>query len=202
MIKEIFLGKSPSHFQMDPVIKVFILSEMMLWSAWNAITPIFALYAVTLKGGNIETAAFAYSIYLMSRVVFELISGRLLLNSGDLTKFVFSIFGISAMSLAYFGFAFSTTSFMVYLFYALAGFGLGVASPAKNSLFSSHLDPHKEAFEWSIQDALAMFSMALTAFAGGLVAHQFGFMTLFILAGCLNLGSILPYVLYIQYKRV
>ncbi|MDQ3099117.1 MAG: hypothetical protein M3Q44_05215 [bacterium] len=201
MIKEIFLGRSPSHFKMDPVVKVFILSEMMLWSAWNGIIPIFALFAISLKGGTIETAAFGYSIYLMSRVVFELISGRLLLNAGDLKKFVFSIFGISIVSIAYLGFAFSTTAEMVYLFYSFAGLGLGIASPAKNSLFAMHLDPHKEAFEWSVQDALAFFCMAMAAFAGGLVAKQFGFVTLFLLAAALNLTSVLPYVLYLQYKK-
>jgi MFS family permease len=201
MIKEIFLGRSPSHFKMDPVVKVFILSEMMLWSAWNGIIPIFALFAVSLQGGTIETAAFGYSVYLMSRVVFELVSGRMLINAGDLRKFVFSIFGISIVSIAYLGFAFSSTAASVYLYYTIAGLGLGIASPAKNSLFAMHLDAHKEAFEWSIQDALAFFCMAMAAFAGGLVAHQFGFVTLFLLAAMLNLISVLPYILYLQYKK-
>lgn len=198
MIKEIFFGKGQTPLQINPILKVFMLSEMMLWSAWSAFSPIFALFAVTLPGAGVETAAFAYSIYLITRVIVELISGRLLVNSGDLRKFVYTITGIIIISIAYFGFAFSTTVPMAYLFYAVAGLGIGIASPAKNTLFATHLDPKKETFEWGLQDALVFFTMALAAFAGGLVAHQFGFMTLFLLIGGLNLASILPYVLYIN----
>ena len=44
MLKEQFIGRNPSHFQVNPVVKAFIVSESFLWSAYNFIVPIFAIF--------------------------------------------------------------------------------------------------------------------------------------------------------------
>jgi len=106
---------------------------MLLWSAWNLFTPIFAIFANNIPGGSVEIAASAFSTYLVVRVVFELISGRYLTNSGELRKFVITITGMLVMSSAYLGFAFSRSAANIFLFYGLMGVGLGMATPAKNS---------------------------------------------------------------------
>src|SRR3972149_834034 len=102
MIKEVFIGKKPSDFHMNGVVKAFIISEIFLWSSWNAITPIFAIFAANkIPGGNTEVAAASFSAYLIVRVIFELISGRYLSKSNDMQKFIMSIFGIILMSVGY-----------------------------------------------------------------------------------------------------
>jgi len=95
MIKEIFLGKKPSDFHINAVVRAFIISEIFLWSSWNAIIPIFAIFAATkIPGGNTEIAASSFSAYLIVRVIFELISGKYLSKSNDAQKFAMSILGI------------------------------------------------------------------------------------------------------------
>lgn len=202
MIKEIFLGRQPSHFHMNPVVKAFIISEMFLWSSWNAIIPIFAIFAATkIPGGNTEVAAASFSTYLIVRVIFELISGRYLSKSNDLQKFIISIIGIILMSVGYVGFALTKNVFSLFLFYGVIGMGLGIASPAKNCLFSSHLDKDKEVTEWSIYDGFVFMGMAMAATIGGFVANRYGFTFLFYLVAVTNLLSIIPYVLYAKKKR-
>jgi MFS family permease len=203
VIKEIFIGKKPSDFHMNGVVKAFIVSEIFLWSSWNAIIPIFAIFAATkIPGGNTEVAAASFSAYLIVRVIFELISGRYLSKSKDNQKFVISIIGIVLMSLGYVGFAMTKEVWELFLYYGVIGVGLGIASPAKNCLFSSHLDKDKEVTEWSIYDGFVFMGMAMSATIGGFVANRYGFAFLFYLVAVTNLLSIIPYILYAKKKSV
>lgn len=202
MLKEQFGGRNPSHFlRIDPVVKAYIVSESFLWSAWNFTTPIFAVFATqNIKHGSVEIAASAFSTYLVTRVIFELIGGRFSAKFNDVQKMYVTIIGAGAISFAYIGFAFATATSELFLYYALAGAGLGFMSPAKNSLFSIHLDKNKEATEWSIADATSFIAMALATALGGFIAGTYGFKILFLLASLVNLLAIPPYLLFIWKK--
>ena len=203
MIKEIFIGRKPSDFHMNAVVKAFIISEIFLWSSWNAITPIFAIFAANkIPGGNTEIAASSFSAYLIVRVIFELISGKYLSRSTEARKFTISIFGIILISLGYLGFAITNTVTSLFFFYGLIGMGLGIASPAKNSLFSMHLDKNKEVTEWSMYDGFVFMGMAMSATIGGFVANRYGFDFLFYLVATTNLLSIIPYILYAKKRKI
>lgn len=199
VIKEIFIGRKPSEFHMNPIVKAFIISEIFLWSSWNAIIPIFAIFAATkIRGGNTEVAASAFSVYLITRVVVELISGKFLFRSTEFKKFTVSIAGIIFISLGYLGFALTKEIFYLFVFYGVIGMGLGIASPAKNSLFSTHIDKNREVSEWSMYDGFVYMGMAMAATIGGFVASRYGFSFLFYLVTVTNLLSIIPYALYIH----
>lgn len=200
---ERFLGRKPSHFQMNPIVKAYIVSEAFVWSAWNFITPIAAIFVVNnVAGGSIQAAAFGYSVYLVSRVIFELIIGRFLIGASDKKKFTYTVVGLFILTIAYLGFAFTSILIMLYIFYFLLGLGIGIAAPAKNSLFSIHLDKNKEATEWSLTDAATFLSDALAIIIGGFIATSFGFKPLFILASCINFIGIVPYLLSINKKNI
>lgn len=202
MLKEIFIGRPLSHFHINPLIKAFIISETFLWSAWNFIMPIIAIFATSnIVGGNVEIAASAFSVHLIVRVIFELISGRYLSTSKEIDKFLATILGILLISFSYFGFALTGTVIFLYIFYGIAGMGLGIASPAKNTLFSTHLDKNKEVFEWGVHDAVVIMGMALSAALGGFIASKYGFQALLFLASTVNLLGIVPYILYIHHKK-
>ena len=199
MLKEQFIGRNPSHFQISPIVKAFIISEAFLWSAYNFVVPIFAIFVVNnIKGGNVQIAASAFSFFLIARVFAELIVCRYLSKTYDGRKFLITVFGMIVISVAYLGFVFSSTIITLFIFYGLAGIGLGVASPAKNALFSTHLDKDKEPTEWGVYDASTFFSMALAGVLGGFIANQYGFPALFLLASIVNLLGIIPYLLYIR----
>jgi MFS family permease len=199
MITEHYIGRPPSHFQMNPLVKAFIISEAFLWGAWNFITPIFGLFVVNeIKGGNIEIVAFTFSFYLIIRVIVELISSKRMANFSDKKKLKTTIFGMVILSLSYIGFAFASEVYQVYVIYGLTGIGLGIATPAKNSLFSAHLDKNKEPEEWGTYDAITFIGMAFATALGGLFATQYGFSNLFILASIINGLGIIPYLLSIR----
>lgn len=201
MLKESFLGHNPSHFTVSPIIKAYIIADSFLWSAWNLIMPIFAVFIVNnINKSSIELAAAGYSIHLITRVIFELLSGSYLAKSTDRKKFIVTIFGMSILSVAYLGFSVSSEIFQVFVFYAVAGMALGIATPAKNALFSMHLDKNKESAEWGITDAVSFICMALATALGGFIAGEFGFKMLFYVAAIINILSIFPYISFINRK--
>lgn len=199
MLREQFIGRNPSHFQVNPIVKAFIISELFLWSAYNFVVPIFAIFVVNnIQGGNVQLAASAFSVYLIARVIVELVICRHLSKTNETDRFLITILGMALISLSYLGFAFSHSVVPLFIFYGIVGLGLGIASPAKNSLFSTHLDKNKEPTEWGIHDAVTFFGMAASAALGGFIASQYGFPLLFVLASIVNIIGIVPYLLYIR----
>lgn len=199
MLLERFLGRKPSHFQLNPIVKAYMTSEALLWSAWDFVLPIIAIFiAKNIAGGSIQTAAMSYSIYLISRVIFELISGRLLQKSTNRQKLTMAISGMLCLSIAYVGFAFSQNILSIFLFFSLCGAGLGLAAPAKGSLFSTHLDKNKEATEWSLADATTFICMSLATALGGFIAAQYGFPALFMLSSIITIFATIPYFLLLK----
>ncbi len=189
----------PSNLQMNPVVKAFIISEAFFWGAWNFITPIAAIFVLKdIKGGNVELAAFGYSSYLMSRVFFELLCGKFLIKTTDRKKFSSALIGMTIVSAGYIGFAASQSILELFAFYIVLGMGLGISTPAKNALFSIHLDKNKETTEWSIADAVNFVADAIAISIGGIIAGKFGFQALFLMAALVNGFSLIPYLLYVK----
>lgn len=198
MSMQSFLGRHPSHFQVNPIVKAYIVSEALLWSGWDFVIPLFSVFVVNnIVGGSIQTAAAGYSTYLITRVIVEITSGRFLQKTNDRKKLIVALVGMSFLSVAYLGFAFSTQVATIFIFYAVLGIGLGIAAPAKNSLFAIHLDKNKEATEWSVMDAVCFICMALATALAGFIAVSYGFTFLFILASVVNLLAMIPYTLYL-----
>jgi len=202
MFKEAFIGRKPSHFHFNPLIKIFVFSETLLWSAWNFVMPIFAVFVVQkIPDGNVTIAASSFSAYLLVRVLFELISGKYLVGKGEKTKFYMTIIGKIILSFSYLGFGISTAIWHIFAFYAVAGIGIGLASPAKYSLFSTHLDKNKETEEWGVYDASVFAGMAFSAALGGFIAKIYGFNVLFYAATVVSLIGVMPYILYIRHDH-
>lgn len=199
MIKEVFGGKLPSEFKVNKTVRAFILSDTLVWSAWNLVAPIFAIYAATyIPGGSIETAASSISIYLVVRVVLELFSGQFLAKVSIRKKILAIILGTFIITLSLIGFALSQNPMQIYLFYGLAGVGFGLSTPVKSFLFSTHLDKNKETAQWGIYDAVIFIGMALAAALGGFIAKDYGFKIVFYIAAVINLAGVLPYLFFLQ----
>lgn len=199
MIKESFIGRPISHFNVNPLVEAFIISETFIWSSFYAIIPIFAIFFTrNVAGGSVELAASAYSVHLITRVISELLSAKFLVKREEVKKLMIAIIGTVITSGAYIGFSFTNMVFQAFIFYAVAGVGLGIASPAKMSLFSTHLDKNQEAKEWGFYDALVFIGMALTSALGGFIANSYGFRILFIVSTVLTWIGILPYFLYLK----
>ena len=199
MFKEQLLSIPHLKSDVNPIVKAYIMSEALLWSGWYLVIPITALFVIAdIPGGNIQFAATGFSIYLVTRVVFELISGQYLAQTTDKKKLAAAATGVLLTSLALSSFAFSDSVTSLFISYAIGGMGLGIGAPAKNALFSIHIDKNKETTEWSIADGITFICMALATALGGFIAAQYGFKIVFLLAGAITLLGFIPYFLVLS----
>lgn len=203
MLREAFLSRHPSHFQINPVVRAFILAEMFLWSGWNFFFPLIGVFVIEEVGGaDLKVVATAYSLYMVSRVGFELLSAKKFGRAKDTTRLAITIVGGLIIGFGYLSFLVASSVFLLFLTYILIGAGIGISSPTKLSLFSMHLDKNKEATEWSFYDALSFGGMAISGVLGGVIASKFGFDVIFIGAAFLNFLGVLPYFFLLgRYSR-
>lgn len=180
-------------------VKAFIISESFFWSAWNAYSVIFGIFAVKdIPGGSIEIAATAFSTHIISRVLIEYWVEQKLNNVKERVQIFWIVLGSLIVSLSYVYIAFARSIIGIYIFYIVSGLGVGLLSPLKNAFFSKHLDKGKEVREWSLYDLSRLLFISLASALGGFVANQYGFKHLFfILAGFNTLGA-LPYLILLQ----
>jgi MFS family permease len=195
------MARHLARLQINTIVKAFILAEMLLWSGWNFIMPIFSIYVAKLPDGSIEKAASSFSFYLFTRVIFGLLSGKLLTGKRDRYKLFVTVLGMCLLSLSYVGLAFASSMHEIYYYYIVIGIALGIATPAKTSLFSANLNKQKETFMWGVLDAGVYISMAIAAAIGGIFVGKYGFRMLFFLAAFINLTGIFPYLIYLYSNR-
>ena len=191
-----FLTKLP-YSNFNPYIKSFIISDGLLFSAWSLIFPLFAVFVTSnIAGGNIEVAASTVTVYFIIRIITEIISGKYLQKYSESKRLSILIAGMLLVAVAYLGFAFSKTISAIYIFWAIAGVGWGLATPTRLSLFSLHLDKNSAVTEWSVTDVINLILIAASTALGGFIATQYGFQLLFILAAIINLLGVIPFWLY------
>src|SRR6266702_8159967 len=171
------------NIKVNPTVRAYIISESFLWSAWNFVLPIIAVFASNeLPGGNVKVAAMLLSISFWERTVCELFVGKYFSKSNKIHKVFLTIIGLVCISVAYLGFSVTQSLPMLTFFFTFLGIGWGIASPIKNSIFAMNLDKNRESYEIGLYDAVTLVGMSLAIAIGGIVAYSFGFRLLFLMA--------------------
>ncbi len=170
---------------MNVVIKVLIMSDFIIWSVYELLAPIFALFITDhIKGGSIEVVGIAAAIYLIAKSIFEVPVGIYVDKSKSEKDDLYSaICGTLLSAIVLVLYVFIDSIWQLYLLQFLFGVGSAIAFPGWYSIFTRHVDKGKEAFEWSMYDVLLGLGMAIAAALGGFIAEAFGFDVVFILVG-------------------
>ncbi|OHA15500.1 MAG: hypothetical protein A3A10_02390 [Candidatus Tagabacteria bacterium RIFCSPLOWO2_01_FULL_42_9] len=183
----------------NKIIKVLILSEFLIVSAFGFIAPIFALFIIDkIKGGTIETVGYASALYWVAAILIRLPIARYI----DKTKtekddFLFMIFGSILIAAVPFLFIVSAKIWHIYLIQMLYGLGYSLRLPGWYAMFTRHIDKGKEGYEWSFDSLIAGAGSGVTAAVGGILAAKWGFGVLFTLVGAISIaGSISLIFLY------
>lgn len=175
--------------KLNKVVEYFTLSDVLILSAWGLFSPFLSVFVTDkIQGGTLAAAGFAATLMLITRSVLLFpIAAYLDAKKGERDDYTFLIIGSLIVSAVSLGFIFSTQVWHVYTLQMIYGVGLAFTYPSWSSIFSRHLDKHKEAFEWSFYDALVGIGTAVAAGIGGLVIDRFGYDVLFIFVSVFSL---------------
>jgi MFS family permease len=180
-------------FKVNYIVKVLIFSDLLIWSAENLVTPIFAVFVVNNIGAPIHVAGIAMAIFLISKSFFEIPVGYLIDRTKSEIDDLFTIiFGSVGLGICYLLMPLVKTSLHLYILEFFMGFSAAVAYPGWSALFTAYVDKSKKAFQWSLYDVLTGLGLALAAGLGGFLVSFCGFHILFIIVGFLMImGSLL-----------
>jgi len=182
----------PSLFNLkdiNPVVRLFIISDFFIVGGLGLITPIFALFVTDfIEGATIETVGLAMTIYLITKSVGQTPIGifidRWRGQKDDMLILILSSLGFFVVSISY---MLIDTVLQLYIVQFFYGFLAAASFPTWVSVFTRSVDKGKEGFEWSIYQTMADFGAAITAAVGSFIAANYGFNAVFILMATFSL---------------
>ncbi len=186
----------------NPVIRLLIISDTVLVGAAGLLGPIFAIFISDfIKGGNAAVAGAAAGIYLFTKSILQIpiahLIDRIRGEQDDFwIMFIFTIL-LAFIPLLY---LVIDTPLELYLIQFVLGFFTAFTFPTYMAIFTRHVDREKEGTEWGVYFTLTDLTSAALAMIGGYVATTQGFPVLIIavviisLIGSLLLWPIKPYI--------
>jgi MFS family permease len=185
----------------NKIVKVLILSDFVLTSAFGFVAPIFAIFLTNdIEGGTIETVGYSAAFYWTAAVLFRLPIARYMERTkSEKDDFYFMIFGSLLICAVPFLFILSAKIWHIYLIQALYGLGYSFRIPGWYGMFTRHIDRGHEGYEWSVATLVSGGGAAITAALGGIMAARFGFDLLFIFIGTISIigSAVLIFLYYI-----
>jgi len=183
----------------NKVVRVLVLGDIMFFSAFGLIGPIFAVFVINqIVGATIVTAGFAATISLLARALLQMPIARYIdRHKGEKDDFIFMVAGSTLISVVPFAYLLVVVPWHLYLAQIVLGIGGALANPGWFAIFTRHIDKGKEGTEWTLENVGVGLAAAGTATIGGLLAQNFGFHNLFLIVGILSLlGLVIQISLY------
>lgn len=188
--------------EINPVIRLLIISDTVLVGAAGLLGPVFALFIEDfIQGGNAAVAGIAAGVYLFTKSVFQVPIAHFIDKiRGERDDFwlmlIFTIL-ISFIPLFY---LIISTPLQLYIVQFILGLFTAFTFPTYMAIFTRHVDKAKEGTEWGIYFTLTDLTSAALAAVGGFIATSHGFPALIITVvavsflGSLLLWPIKPYI--------
>lgn len=185
--------RAMGQLQINWVIKILIISDFLIWVSHQLFAPIFAVFVTDqLFGGSLEVVGISTSIYFVTKSIVEAPVGMWIdRTKAETDDLMTALVGTIMTAFVFFSYNFLTDVWQLYLAQGILGIGAAVAFPGWYSIFTRHIDKHKEALEWSLYDVLLGIGMAGSAALGGFLATVYGFGLVFNLAGISTIAGAL-----------
>lgn len=165
---------------LNKITKYLILSDLVFYSAWGLISPIFAVFLLDMiVGGNAFVVGMAAGINLLVRSFLRIPFG-IYSDKSAKTAYRFMLWGLFFAALVPLGYIVSKTPMHIYLLQALLGALLAMSTAGWTSLFSRHLDKGKESTEWGVDAVAVGLGPGITSILGGLAVTYFSFSYVFV----------------------
>lgn len=173
---------------MNRTIRLLIFSDIFLGTGFGLMEPILAIFIKEdVMGGTIVAAGLASAIFLLIKSVLQIPLARYIDATDHRVRWM--IIGGGIVGIVPFLYLFVTNIEMVYGIQVVRGIGSALLYPAWLGLWSTHLDKHKESFEWSVYSTAVSLGAAATATLGAAMAQSYGFQPVFIMAGIMTIVS-------------
>lgn len=194
-----------SHYflkDINPVIRLLIISDTVVIGATGLLGPIFALFIEDfIQGGNATVAGLAAGIFLFTKSIMQVPIAHFIDKvRGEKDDFWLMFICTVLIALIPLLYLVIHTPLQLYIVQFILGLFTAFTFPTYMAIFTRHIDKKKEGTEWGIYFTLTDLTSATLAAVGGYLATAQGFPSLIIavvvvsLIGSLMLWPIKPYI--------
>lgn len=190
--------------KLNQVILIVILAEFLFTVAAGLVLPIFAVFILQdIRGSAITVIGFATAIYWVTKSILQLpIARHLDKNHGEIDDYYSMIIGATLVVIATYTYYFATEVWHVYALQFLIAVGDAFAVPPFYAIFTRHIDPHSEGFEWSLRSSFSFGAgSALSGALSGILASAVGIRPLFLVNGTIMLIGVIVLLFLKPYIR-
>jgi MFS family permease len=181
--------------QLNKIAKYLILSDLIFYSGWGLISPIFAVFILkSIVDGNAFVIGMAAGINLVSRSLLRIPFG-IKADKNKRTSYLFMFWGLLLASLVPLGYIFSTSAIQIYILQAFLGAMLAMSTAGWTCLFSTHMDKGKESTEWGVDAVAVGIGPGIASIIGGAAVTYISFNWVFILVSFLGIIGTLILIL-------
>jgi MFS family permease len=174
--------------KLNDIIKYLVLSDLIFYSGWGLISPIFAIFIVNIiQGGTAFVVGMAAGVNLISRSLLRIPFGSYA-DKNQKTAYYMMFFGLFIAAFIPVGYIFARTPMHIYVLQAILGTSLAMSTSGWTCLFSRHLDKRKESTEWGIDAVAVGIGPGIAGIVGGAAVTFFSFTWVF--AGVSIIGLI------------
>jgi MFS family permease len=171
--------------KVNRIIKYLILSDLIFWSGWGLISPVFAVFIVDkIEGGTVAVVGMATAVHWILRAILRVPVGMFLDNRpGEEDDFWFLFFGLIITSLVPLGYLMASYPWHIYLLQAIFAIGMVMSLSGFSAIFIRHIEKGKEATGLGLEATSVALGTGIAGALGGLLVASFGFNFVFILVG-------------------
>jgi len=174
------------NLKLNKIIKYLVLSDLVFYSGWGLISPVFAIFLIdSIIGGTAFVVGMAAGLNLIVRSVLRVPFG-MLVDKGQKISYHLMIWGLLISALAPIGYIYSTLPMHIYLIQAVLGATLAMSTAGWTALFARHLDRGKESTEFGVDAVAVGLGPGITAILGGLALTYFSFKGVFVAVSALG----------------
>jgi MFS family permease len=179
---------------LNKITKYLIFSDLVFYTGWGLISPIFAIFILqNISGGTAFVAGLSSAIHLIvrsaTRIPFGIASDK---DKSQKRAYKFMFLGLLVAALIPFGYILAKTPLHIYILQAILGISLAASTAGWTCIFTKHMDKGKESTEWGIDAVAVGIGPGIAAAVGGLAVTYFSFNYVFAVVGIIGLiGTLL-----------
>lgn len=177
--------------KLNKIIKYLIYSDLVFYTGWGLISPIFAIFILqNILGGTAFVVGLAAAVNLIVRSAVRVPFG-VYADRSQKIAYHLMLWGLLATALVPIGYIYSTLPWHIYLLQAVYGVVISMSTAGWTSIFSKHMDHGKESTEWGIDAVAVGIGPGIAAALGGAAVTLFSFNIVFVVVAIIGLIGVL-----------
>lgn len=178
--------------ELNKIIKYLIYSDLIFYTGWGLISPIFAIFILqSIAGGNAFVVGMAAAVHLVTRSLLRVPFG-MQADKSQKKAYWYMFWGLLIASFVPVGYIFSTNQWHIYILQSVLGISLAMSTAGWTGVFTKHIDSGKESTEWGIDAVAVGIGPGIAGALGGVAVTYFSFNLVFIAVGFIGIiGTLL-----------